>query len=90
MKLCITEEQYNQLPDENVVEFTKYFKFAEGLESKWWTLGKNIEVLQGENIKVEIDNCIPASVWVIKENGKKEYTGMELCDVLWNVLLDCT
>jgi len=34
MKLCITEEQYNQLPDENVVEFTKYFKFAEGLESK--------------------------------------------------------
>jgi len=86
MKQCISEEQFNQLPDDKLIEFTKYFKFGEGLTAKWWTLGKLIEILQGEGIKILLDNCIPASVWV--EKDKKEYCDREICDALWKIVLD--
>jgi hypothetical protein len=86
MKQCISEEQFNQLSYDKLIEFAKYFNVGEGLTAKWWTLGKIIEVLQGEGIKILLDNCIPASVWV--ERDKKEYCGIELCDVLWKVILN--
>lgn len=86
MKQCITEEQFNKLSDEKLISLTKYFKFGEGLTPKWWTIGKLIEILQHEEVKIRLDNCIPASVFVIKDN--KEYCEMELCDALWEVVLD--
>jgi len=85
MKQSISEEQFNQLTDTKLIDFTKYFKFGEGLTAKWWTVGKIIEILQCEGIKIKLDNSIPSSVLVVKDN--KEYCEMELCDALWNVLL---
>lgn len=80
MKQCISEEQFNQLSDDKLINFTKYFDFGEGLTAKWWTLGKIVEILQKEKIRIKLDNCIPASVWVDKDG--KEYCEMELCDAL--------
>lgn len=86
MKQRISEEQFNQLSDDKLIDFTKHFNFGEGLTAKWWTVGKIIEILQREGIKIKLDNCVPSSVWVLKDN--KEYCEMELCDALWKVLLD--
>lgn len=86
MKQYISEEQFNQLSDNKLVVFKKYFNFGEGLTAKWSTLGKIIEILQYEGNKVKLDNCIPASVWVMKDN--KEYCELELCAVLWKVFLE--
>lgn len=86
MKQCISEEQLNQLSDDKLIEHTQFFNFGEGLTAKWWTLGKLIEIIQKKEIKIKLDNSIPASVLVVKDN--KEYCEMELCDALWKVFLD--
>lgn len=48
------------------------------------SIGKMIEILQEENTKVILDNCIPASVKDVRNN--KEYLAMELCDALWELV----
>lgn len=50
------------------------------------SIGKMIEILQHMELKVVVDNCIPASVKVIKDN--REYCDMDLCDALWKCIVD--
>lgn len=51
-----------------------------------YTIGKMFEILQRKEIKIVVDNCIPATVKDITHN--KEYCEMELCDALWTIVLD--
>lgn len=52
-----------------------------------YTIAKMIEVLQRKEVKILMDNCIPANI-IVPGCNSKNYSAMELCDCLWSVVLD--
>lgn len=103
MKQNITNEQFLKLHLRNAIKLMKLigclredipYEIANICSTKEsnshivdkLNIGKMMEILQKIGIKIIIDNCIPASVRDCKNN--KEYCEMELCDALWNAIVD--
>lgn len=73
---------YRMTDNKEFEHFNLFFSIC-----KDFNIGKMIEILQKHNIKVMLDNCIPALVKVLKKDGyEKIYCEMELCDALWNAI----